>query len=311
MTEDQATSLSLLQGAGTAGLVPRLGEPRDPASTAAAAATAVSDEFDEPLPLRPKAAEDERQGAAGSLPPGWSDLVGDGEGCQAVLVSLWLSAGDRQVEEIELLDLPSQRGVIRRLCDELSRLDDTHRILIFDLAIDTLGQLAVSDIGRFTNQLEKLWERRADDDFVRWAMAWQMRRRLPTATSPLPRPRYGSLQDVQPACELLLSLACHLGSDHEAMARYAFQRAVVHLDLREPEFWTLEEVNCERLDAAVGFISELAPRPRRQLLTSLARCLAADQGITAHEACFVRGVCAALDLPAPTLLPGQVVAPGS
>ncbi len=80
--------------------------------------------------------------------------------------------------------------------------------------------------------------------------------------------------------------------------------------LRDPEFWVREDVTVERLDAALQLIAELAPRPRRQFLISLGRCLAADSGISAGEAHFVRGVSAALAFPSPSLLPGQAVKPG-
>ena len=80
------------------------------------------------------------------------------------------------------------------------------------------------------------------------------------------------------------------------MAQYAFQRAAVGLDLLDPEFWSLDDLSCERLDAAIQLIAEVAPRPRRRLLASLGRCLSADGGITMAEAHFVRGFCAALSL---------------
>ena len=123
--------------------------------------------------------------------------------------------------------------------------------------------------------------------------------------------RFGKLADVQTACEVLLSWFCHMGAESDAMASYAFQRAVVHLNLDGPEIRDRGDLTVDQLDAAVDVLAETSARCRRQLLIAFGCCIGADQVVNDEEAFLVRGTCAALNLPIPQLIPGQALAPGT
>ena len=143
-----------------------------------------------------------------------------------------------------------------------------------------------------------------------WSWQQQIERRLLSAR-PTPRVRYGRLRQVQAACEVLLSTLCHAGTDSEAVAAYAFQRAVVHLNLEDPQLWDREELDLEKLSEALRLLMEVSPAARRQLMLACGCCVGADQTVSADEAFLIRGIWAVLGFPPPALLPGQPVQPGT
>jgi Zn-dependent protease with chaperone function len=188
-----------------------------------------------------------------------------------------------------------------------SRHDEHEQLMAFDQAVSQL-EAWPSAARRLEQRLLQLLATVTDGDLVHWGMSWQLRRRLRFCLPPKVRPSYGKLADLQPACEVLLSAICHAGSAHDAMAQYAFQRAVTELPLKDPQFWLRDELTCERLDAAAQLAAELAPRPQRQLFDGVLRSLTADQGISLAELHCLRGIGAAMGVPLPTLLPGVALA---
>jgi hypothetical protein len=309
LQDQQASSLSLVSGAVTR--TPATGT----ASLAAHGNSGMSsvrgkaETDDNPLSAIGHTSEMLRQQVLATLPKVWHDLLRNANACEAVLLAIWASPGHRYGVDVVQVDASDQPGH-GRILRELAQLDDPQRMLVFDYALEGLDALTASEFSRLERQVRQSVDGGIKGDVVRWAIGWQLRRRLQLVPASKPRARYGKLADIQPACEVLLSMLCHTGSEHEAMAQYVFQRCVAELQLTDPEFWSRDEISCERLESAVQLVAELAPRPRRALLIALGRGLAADQGITTSEAHFVRGLCAALALPTPAILPGQAVTPG-
>jgi hypothetical protein len=227
----------------------------------------------------------------------------------AELLGLRALAAGRTTNERSPVDaiVDADRSIVERLLDGLEQLEAAQQILLFDLAAEQIRRFPPVEQMAFRRQLEAQFETADSSDFATWSMSWQLRRCLGRVPANPARPRYGKLSDIQSECEVLLSMGCHCGSNHEAMAQYAFQRAVVHLELRYPEFWSREELTNERLNLALEMVAELAPRPRLQFLAAVERSLSADYGLTVAETQFVRGLCAALDLPIPAWLPGQMI----
>jgi Zn-dependent protease with chaperone function len=242
-----------------------------------------------------------------TIPAVWLELVEDTAGGPLLLAALWIDA--THVGADTLAQLPeADRRIVEQLLGQLKQLDAAQLMLLFDLASERIERLPLDDRQAVRMRFERLLETSDPSDFATWALGWYLRRALGALPTQSVRPRYGKLVDVQQGCEVLLSMACHCGSSHDAMAGYAFQRAVVSLELRDPEFWSRADLSCERLDAALQLVAELAPRPRQQFLAAVERSLSADHGMTVGESQFVRGMCAALNLPIPAWLPGQLIA---
>jgi Zn-dependent protease with chaperone function len=244
----------------------------------------------------------------GTLAPAWLELADDAEGCQLVVLALWLIATGAGQEGVGNLN-ESDRRIVARLIEQLDPLDSAQQMLLFDRAIERIAGVSAAERNEFQARVEPLRSTSDRDDVAAWSMGWQVRRCL-GESSKTTRPRYGKIAQVAGACDVLLSMACHCGTNHDAMAGYAFQRAVVHLQLAETEFWSRDDLTGERLDAAVELVAELAPRPRQQLLLAVERCLSADHGLTVAEALFIRGLCAALQVPTPAWLPGHLIGSG-
>lgn len=241
------------------------------------------------------------------MPQAWIDLVQDASGAQAMLTSLWIAhLQDR--ESGFAAASPSLAQYTVGLTEHVGGLSEAEQSLLMDLALDTIHDADPDSKRDFLHHLPNLLAKADTDNLTHWSWVRQIRAR--TQVEEEPRAIHGTLQPVVDACEVYLSWLCHAGSDNAVMAEYAFQRAVVHLGLKNPAIRERDSLTIEMLDVSIDMLAETAARCRRQLLVAMGACVAADRDITNDEAMLVRGACAALRLPVPALLPGQAVAPG-
>ncbi len=240
----------------------------------------------------------------------WLELLDDHDGCAAALIALTTTLLDLPESSLDAVD-EKLRPVVSELLPHLAGWDAARQTLYFDLAWERLAEVPRAESAGLRQTLRLLLDQTSRGELAQWSWSRQLRHHLGLCSVTECRPRYGKLTEVQPACEAILSLLCHVGSDSAAMADYAFQRAVVHLGLDQPQIWDRDEVTWEALDIALDEIAEAAPRARREFLIAVGCCIAADQGITTEEVNLVRGINASLGLPIPQLLPGQSVVPGA
>jgi Zn-dependent protease with chaperone function len=272
------------------------------------------------------------------VPAGLLDLFSDSQAVPVVTYALWFSFMDGDDQPVAELTGAYEEAV-RALQPIVDQLDIAQRTLLLDLILDQLTQLPETDrqplaksLGQAMRRLagrrttgapikesdeasrvellgrveQGLQEDSGSRDLLVWAWQQQIERRLLAGRS-APKVRFGRLEQVQAACELLLSTLCHAGSDSEAVATYAFQRAVVHLKLEDPQLWDREDINLQKLSEALQLLAEVSPAARQQLMLACGCCVGADQTISTEEAFLVRGIWAVLGFPPPALLPSQPV----
>lgn len=256
------------------------------------------------------------------LPGVWLELLAEPTGCDALLVTLWFvltetgndSPDSAQSTPLQLSPgvLPdSLASVVSELIEPLANMDEAHQTLLYDLATERLAELRGAALPGVHTYLPTILRNAAEDTLRRWSWTQQFRRALNLHSRQTVRAKYGKASQIQGASEIILSRLCHAGSESDAMAQYAFQRAVVHLELADPQYWHTDQLDLERFEVAVEEVRQAAPHVRHRLLIALGCCVAADQGVTVEEAELVRGLCAALGWANPLLLPGQAVAPGA
>lgn len=245
------------------------------------------------------------------LPKELFDLLQDGDGIQVVLQTLWIARAENPQAALRFVPT-TYRPHVSNLLPLVLELATPHQTLLLDDAIAHLRKHPTTCRDALRRAMSESLEPQADDeDLTRWAWRHEYRLTLGLDQVKTQRPLHGSLAPVREACEVMLSLMCHTGHENEAMAGYAFQRAAVHLDLPEVEFWPREAITIQQLDVALEMISEAAPRARRKFFMAIGCCVTADQGVSEPEADLLRGICLLLGLPKPSVLPGQPAMPGT
>jgi hypothetical protein len=244
------------------------------------------------------------------LPGVWHELLQEPEGVDAVLTALWFVQTDTPLESHASLPDPLA-NIVEGLMEPLTQFEEAHRTLLFDMASQNVAERRRMETSGMRPFLTSALRHAPEDTLKRWTWNHQFRRALQIDPPDNPRAAYAKVAQVEGAAEIVLSRLCHAGSSNAAMAQFAFQRAVVHLELPQPDFWEPDEIDLERLEVAVDELRKAAPPIRQRLMLAIGCCIAADQGVTTEEAELVRGLCAALGWAMPRLLPGQSVAPGA
>ncbi len=282
-----------------------------PNANTSAPADANEASFCDPTSPSARWYEQYRGDVLGEVPTELFELLQDADGVQVVLQSLWVARDDSP--ESALATIPAtHRPHVTNLLPLILDLGVPHQTLLLDEAIEQLRKHPSTCRDQLRRSMATSLEPRAeDDDLTRWSWRHELRIVLGLEQIKPRRPIHGTLAPVREACEIVLSMMCHTGNENEAMAGYAFQRAAVHLDLPEVEFWPRDHIHCEQLDVALDLIADTAPRARRKLFLALGCCVTADQGVSEPEADLLRGICLMLGLPKPSVLPGQPAMPGT
>src|SRR5690606_16645441 len=101
--------------------------------------------------------------ALSTLAPVWLELSDDADGCQIVVLALWLIAtGSRHDGTAGLSEADARR--VERLIDQLERLEPAQQILLLDRAMARAAQLPVEEQSEFRDRIQPLREAADPDD---------------------------------------------------------------------------------------------------------------------------------------------------
>jgi hypothetical protein len=241
------------------------------------------------------------------------ELAEDVDAAPIVLYGLWLSAdrddASNAGSHLDLLD-EEARIPTKAILSHLSGVEAGPRMILFDLAVKALDSISSTELRRFAENARRLAGATSGESFFHWV--WdRMATSVVRARSgePPAKPRFGSLDRLLGPCELLLSVLAHAGG-RGPLTCYSFQRAASQLGY-ELALRPLDHCTLKNLDLALAVLEQVSLACRRRILLACAACISSDQAIAETEAYLIRGICVALGFPAPALLPGQPVAPGS
>ncbi len=252
---------------------------------------------------------------AASLPSLFLDLAGESAGAAVLLHTLWQVGGtpaDRYGVPRELVKAVSGqlRHAIEALQPHAEKLDSAQRLLLFDKAVDSLRHMSPAHHASLETIAQTAT--RADDaDTFRWMWRRVVARALAKRRGELaPQPRFSKLDQARESCAVVLSAIVAASGDGGPLGEYTFHRGTAQLGLSGLEYQSTDQVDPRELEEALERIAEVAPRARRQLLVAIGACISADREVSEAEAHLVRGICDGLNYAAPSLMPGQPIAPG-
>lgn len=178
------------------------------------------------------------------------------------------------------------------------------RLPLVDLAIPALRSLSAPQYAAFRRNVKVLVEADRSIDLFEWTLQRILLRHLEshfTKAAP-PRIAYYALNRLASECEVVLSTLAYVGHKKTDAAARAIEVAVVHLNLPKLTLLPTERCSLGELDNALEKLDLVAPRLKRQVLSSCVACVTADHEVTDREVELLRAVCDALGCPMPPLL---------
>jgi Zn-dependent protease with chaperone function len=238
-----------------------------------------------------------------SLPSELVDIVNDPVAAGAIIIAIRsteaaLASGNDDYEQIAY----AIHGTLRNL-------ETPQRLWLFDAAVNSVKSNRVDPV--LLDKLEQLVAQRAACllEFA-WNNMVETIVQVGRCANP-PKPQFGSLQQAESSCSIVVSSLVHAGGNFGPAGEYAFQRGAVHLQLPNARFLDPEVCDIESLESAVETLSLAAPSARSRVCLTISACITADGQITEDEALIVRGIISKLGYPIPQLLPGHPVTPGA
>jgi hypothetical protein len=230
-------------------------------------------------------------------------------GASVQILGLWYAAQDLEAAADLSGQYDSKLGdTVAALIPLLQGLDSAERLLLLDETMESLRAAESDSFEQFRSEGERLAASTPSNSF-QWAWQQMLLQIIRDRTQQSVKPRYGSLEPVLGACEILVSSLAHAGTEGP-MAAFSVQRAVTQLG-HELTLRDRDDCTLETLSLALNCLSELSPRRRREVLLACGATISSDQEVEDEEACLIRGICAALGHPPARLLPGQPVAVGA
>ena len=181
------------------------------------------------------------------------------------------------------------------------------RLPIIEMLQNVLGAMSPEQYANFRESVIELVK--ADEQvtlfefFLQRVLLTALDRRF--FATKAPAVRYFDWSALSQETADLISALAHLGQSDEDQARQAFQRAA--LSLAPPQDLTLRprgECTLTRIDEALTKLAEASPTIKKQLLSALIVCVAADGQVTVAEAELLRAVADSLGCPIPPIVAG-------
>ncbi len=213
----------------------------------------------------------------------------------------------------ELLQLDPLVGkVVQCLSPVVSSLDHPGRLMVLDEVVSRIRETTDAEIHSLRRCTDVMLRAGDGDNSFRWAARRMLTRQLAERAGTWnPVVRFGSVEEVPGACQVVLSALVHGESNIEAMAEYTFMRASAPLECRHVTILSSQRCSLAAVDEAVEALSTAAAVVKRKVMICCGACVTADQEVSLKEASLLRGICSGLNFPLATLLPGQPVAPGT
>ncbi len=193
-----------------------------------------------------------------------------------------------------------------RLLESGPPLSARARLPVVELAIPALRGLSAPQYAAFRRNVEVLVRADRTIDLFEWTLQRVLLHHLEshfTKAAP-PKVAYYALNRLTDECAVLLSTLAYVGHETTNDVAHAFEIAAAHLKVSQVTLLPSERCGLDALDAALAKLNLVAPRLKRQVLSSCVACVTADREITDREAELLRAVSDALGCPMPPLLPG-------
>ena len=242
-----------------------------------------------------------------SIPQVLLDAAREPSAARAVvyLLILDLSADDR-AQQLDHLKNSADAGVyeeLARLIREVTNVEAEHRLALVEIAISSLRQLSQNQYYLFKENFHALITMDKKMNLLEWALQNIVFHHLDAVfdKNQSSRPGKKEISQLETACEVLLSILAHSNEQNGLSVAEVFGLGASKLST-SLKLVPINEIDFEKLNAAVIDLQMLKPLQKPALLTACASCITADKEIVPIEAELFRAIAACIDCPMPPLI---------
>jgi Zn-dependent protease with chaperone function len=243
----------------------------------------------------------------GDLPPVLLTAAREPFAAQAVIFVMLLSRDDDAVRTKQLQLLQSQieqplYQQMERLAGPVQSLPPTARLPLVDLSMPAIKRSSPQQYARFRQIVNALVSADGRIDLFEYCLRTVLFTYLDVhfGLKKSPSVRYRSADAVARPLAVVLSALAYVGQDRPEDIEKAFQAGAKEL----PDgiaLLPLPECNLEKFDPALSELAQSSPNLKRQIITAVTACIAADGQVTLQESALLRVVAAALACPMPPI----------
>ena len=190
-----------------------------------------------------------------------------------------------------------------RLKNNISNIENEHRLPLIDIALSSLRQLSKKQYQLFKNNLDALIKMDEKISLSEWIIEKIVIHHLDRVFEPKRGQKEKlTLKKTQNACAVLLSLLVYSGKQKGIEAKQAFDLATQKLDGLDIQLLDRNKINLNNLNQALDQLVKLKPLQKPALLKACAACIIADKNISNTEGELFRAIADTLDCPMPPLV---------
>ena len=225
----------------------------------------------------------------------------------AIVVALLLG-GDAETRANQLERVRGRLGAgaerrARQLNEMLGSRADM-RLALLDLAFPALKQRGAADLARIAVLADELIHADGRISPFEWALGALLRSHIDDSRDAgRVRPASSaSLSDRRPEVAALLATAASLGVTATTTGPAAYAAGIASLPRAAWPAYAAPESWQQALETSLARLDELAPRPKRHVITGLVAVMLHDRVLERAELELLRAICARLHCPCPPLL---------
>lgn len=198
-------------------------------------------------------------------------------------------------EHLTAADLDDLNNIITTAAD----LDANLRLPVIELCLAALKQLSPDQHAAFIRCLNVLISADQKVSLMEWAIYHIV---LHNTVADIKLTRNRPLSELQPECELLLSLLAYAGARTEQEASTAFAQAQKVLNFSNVTLLPRNSIKLADADKALEQLNLTKPLQKPQLLKAMSECVLHDGQLSIAEAELFRAIADSLDCPIPPLI---------
>ncbi len=224
---------------------------------------------------------------------------------QAVIYALLLSRDDEatRIRQLQLLQgqiEPPLYQEAQQLVDMAQSLPTLARLSLVDLAMPALKKSSPQQYGQFRQVVEALVNADGKVDLYEYCIRTVLFNYLDVhfMLKRAPAIRYRTVDAVAQPAAIVLSTLAYVGQKQPEDVQRAFQAGAQNL-LKQAELVPRQQCTLRTFDAALTELAQVSPNVKREIISAVTACIAADGKVTLEESELLRAIAAVLGCPLP------------
>ncbi len=240
-----------------------------------------------------------------AIPPLVLDAIREPFSARGAIIAILVSSDDRatrdkQLQMIQANVEPPLVRVVQQLSAAVDGLPPENRLPLVDLAMPALKRLSPAQYASFRQMVESLTLADEQIDLFEYCLRVILFGTLDVnfGLRPAPSIKYKAIGAVAQSTSVVISALAYAGQSEPAAIQKAFAAGAKTLPC-SIALVSPEQCNFNGFDLALGQLAESSPPVKRQVLSAIVACIAADGVMTAEESELLRAVAASLSCPLP------------